>query len=271
MKTCIIKLSGKISDDSTLLAQLAQGTKALLAAGICPVIVHGGGKQLTQLTERLGIVTQIVKGRRITCQDTLAAAQMAFLGLVQPRIVGALGRCGVVAVGLSGADGGTVIAIKRAVTSVDYGFVGDIIAVQTRLLDTLCAAGHVPVVGPLAVAPDGTLLNVNADTVAAELGLALKATTVVMVSDTPGVMADRAVPESVLSRLTLSEAEAMSVNGQAVDGMLPKLAAVSRALKGGIPMVRVVGPEALERLHEVVTGGVGIGTVITRKVVEAVS
>ncbi|MEQ1505177.1 MAG: hypothetical protein ABMB14_23290 [Myxococcota bacterium] len=191
---------------------------------------------------------------------------------VVAAIVGAIARQGEVAVGLAGFDGATIVARRRpesVVTddagdrrSVDYGAVGDIVEVRRGVLDALLATGVIPVITPLAAGPDGTVLNVNADTVAAEVAVAIGAAKLVFVTRVAGILADEADPRSVLTRVTGAELDGLERSGAIRGGMRPKVAAIRRALAGGVARVHVVDGRRPGAVLEEVFTTEGAGTLI---------
>lgn len=259
----VLKISGKLSSEPLYLENLSQGVSELKQRGLAPVIVHGGGEQLTALERRLGHEPRFSQGRRVTSAATLQAAAMCFLGQIQPKIVQALASTGIPTVGLSGADGQILLAKKRPPQGgIDFGLVGDISMVQPKVIIDLCQAGFVPVLSPLAFDGCGQLLNINADTVAAELALALDAQALLLLSDNPGILADRHDRTSLLTTLSLSELKALEGSGQATDGMLPKLSAIARALQGKMNKVHIAGPSALASPWALLSHDSSFGTTV---------
>ena len=270
-KTFVVKFGGEIADDPERLASFCEELALCAQVGIRVVVVHGGGKQATELGARLGIDAAIVNGRRVTDERTLDVVKMVFAGKLNTEILGALRRAGVRAVGLSGVDGDLLRARRRPPQTlvdtatgeprtVDFGFVGDILDADPRVLETLAADGFVPVIASLAADDDGVVYNVNADTVAAAIATSLGAEKWIVATNVAGVLDGDG---NLLSRLTASDARALVETGVARGGMVPKLEAALSALDAGVGSVHLIDgtrPGAL--LDEVFTSG-GNGTMVT--------
>src|ERR1051325_778039 len=217
-KTFVVKLSGKVTEDQEQLNALAEEITLCNQVGIPVAVIHGGGKQLTTIAERLGITQRIVNGRRVTDAETLEVAKMVFAGQINTDIVSALRRAGADTVGLSGLDGNTIHARRREIQNVlnqetgqvemiDFGHVGDIVDINVRLLQLLLDHGYVPVMSSLGADEQGNVYNINADTIAAEIAVHLGAEKLVLLTDVDGVLLDRDDPSSRMSRLTVEETE----------------------------------------------------------------
>jgi acetylglutamate kinase len=251
-----------------------ESTRALLEqigilhqVGIRVVLVHGGGPQSTALAKRLGLATQMVEGRRVTDAQTLEVSTMVLNGEINTRIVAACRALGIPAIGLSGVDGGLIKAAKRPPVqvggqTVDYGFVGDILGLDTSILLKQLDNDLVPIVSPLSADDHGTLLNINADTVAAMIACELEAEKFVMATGTPGILESLEDPRSLISYVDRAGLRRLRDEGKISGGMLPKAAAIERALSGGVPRVHVISyaqPDSL--LLEVFTNE-GTGTLV---------
>src|SRR5215510_11245086 len=235
--------------------------------GIRVVLVHGGGPQSTALAERLGLSTQMIEGRRVTDAKTLEVSTMVLNGEINTRIVAVCRALGIPAIGLSGVDGGLIKATKRppvqvAGRTVDYGFVGDILGLDTSILVKQLDNDLVPIVSPLSADDHGTLLNINADTVAAMIACELKAEKFIMATGAPGILDSLDDPRSLISYVDRAGLRRLRDEGKLSGGMLPKAAAIERALSGGVPRVHVISyaqPDSL--LLEVFTNE-GTGTLV---------
>jgi len=269
-KTFVVKLSGEAIEEAERLALFLEQIEILHRLGIRVVLVHGGGPQTTALADRLGLATQKIDGRRVTDAATLEAAVMATAGKVNTVLLAACRRAGVAAVGLSGVDADLVEAQKRppvhsgkpVAEAVDFGFVGDVIAVTPRVVQKLLDDGYVPVIAPLAADASGAILNVNADTIAAEIAVALGAEKLLFAVAVPGILERAADPTSLVSLVDLAGLAGLEAHGAFTGGMLPKARAIVRALEGGVPRVHLVPfatPDAL--LAELFTNE-GIGTLV---------
>jgi len=267
-KTFVVKLGGEsLAEESVLLPFLEQ-VEVLGQLGIHVVLVHGGGPQTTALASRLGLETRMVDGRRVTDAATLEASVMALAGQANTRVLSAARAAGLAAVGLTGIDGNLLTARRRPPVAaasgevVDYGHVGDLASVDVRLLARLAEAGFVPVVASLAAAADGSPLNVNADTVAAALAVALGAEKLILATTAPGILERVDDPRSVVSFVDLAGLDELAAHGALSGGMLPKAAAIRRALEGGVPRVHVIPAGAPDALLAGVVTNEGIGTMV---------
>jgi acetylglutamate kinase len=267
-KVFVVKLSGEAIAEDGRLGHFLEQIEILHRLGIRVVLVHGGGPQTTALAGRLGLATRKVDGRRVTDAATLAAAVMATAGTVNTALLAACRRVGVSAVGLSGVDAGLVEARRRPPVAaaggaaVDFGFVGDVVNVQPRVVERLLADGYLPIVAPLAADADGEILNVNADTMAAELAVALGAEKLLFAVAVPGLLERVEDPTSLVSLTDLEGLAGLEARGAVTGGMLPKSRAIVRALGAGVPRVHLVPfatPDAL--LAELFTNE-GIGTLV---------
>ena len=266
-KVFVIKAGGDafLTQESTraLLEQIG----ILHQVGIRVVLVHGGGPQSTALAQRLGLSTQMVEGRRVTDAETLEVSTMVLNGEINTRIVAVCRALGIPAIGLSGVDGGLIKATKRppvqvAGQTVDYGFVGDILGLDTSILLKQLDNDLVPIVSPLSADDHGTLLNINADTVAAMIACELKAEKFVMATGTPGILDRLEDPRSLISYIDRAGLRRLREEGKISGGMLPKAAAIERALSGGVPRVHVISYAQADSLLLEVFTNEGTGTLV---------
>jgi len=272
-KIFVVKFSGKVTENRENLASLAEELALLHQVGIKICVVHGGGKQLSELAEKLGVAQTVINGRRVTDDDTLELAKMVFAGKINIDILAALRNCGTEAVGLSGIDGNIVHAVRRPPKeilnratgeneTIDFGNVGDVLEINARLLQLLLDANYLPVVSSLGADDDGKVFNINADTIAAEIAARLKAEKLILLSDVNGIYLDAGDETTKLSRITASEAEAMIASGKATGGMIPKLQSLVKILEQGVKSAHVIGgAERNALLSEVFTHG-GTGTML---------
>ena len=272
-KTFVVKLSGKATEDRANLMSLAEELALLHQVGIRVCVVHGGGKQLSDLAKQLGVEQTIINGRRVTDDATLEMAKMIFAGKINTEILAALRQRGVEAVGLSGVDGQIVHAERRPVSeilnretgersSVDFGHVGDILSINTRLLCVLLDQGYLPVVSSLGADAEGMIFNINADTIAAEIAVRLEAEKLILLSDVDGIYLRAGVEDTKLSRLTSAEAEALIEQGAATGGMIPKLQSITALLRRGVQSAHIInGTKRNALLSEIFTDQ-GTGTMI---------
>ena len=235
--------------------------------------MHGGGKQLSELANKLGVAQTIIDGRRVTDDATLEMAKMIFAGKINTDILAALRQRGVEAVGLSGVDGNIVHAERRppkeidnretgAREQVDFGNVGDVVEINARLLTVLLEHGYLPVISSLGADAEGAVFNINADTIAAEIAVQLKAEKLILLSDVDGLYLREGEPKTKLSRLTASEAEELIRAGTATGGMIPKLQSVAELLRRGVHSAHIIsGNNRNALLSEIFTDS-GTGTMI---------
>jgi len=262
----VVKYGGNAMVDDTLKAAFAQDIVFLRYAGLRPVVVHGGGPQIAAMLDRVGLVTEFKAGLRVTTPEVMEVVRMVLTGQVGRELVGLLNQHGPLAVGLSGEDAALFGARKRAAVvdglPVDLGLVGDVESVNPSAVMDILDAGRIPVVS--TVAPDldveGQVLNVNADSAASALAVALKAEKLVVLTDVEGVYGNWPDKDSLISRLTLSAAADLLTRVSA--GMVPKLEACVRAVTEGVPQAHVIdGRQPHSLLLEVFTSE-GIGTMI---------
>jgi acetylglutamate kinase len=272
-KTFVLKISGKVTENRENLASLAEEIALLHQVGIRVTLVHGGGAQATQLSERLGLETKLVNGRRVTDDETLEVVKMVFAGKISVEILSALRATGVHAVGVSGIDGNVVLARKRAKKAmvnretgkremVDFGNVGDVVDVDPRLLTTLLDAGYLPIVSPLAADEEGNVYNVNADAIASAIAVELAAEKLILLSDVPGVLAKPGDPASRISRLSSAEAKKLAKSPAVSGGMVAKLEEVARVVEAGVAAVHIVNGNQRNALLSEIFGDKGIGTMV---------
>jgi acetylglutamate kinase len=272
-KTFVVKFSGKVTESKENLASLAEELALLHQVGIRVCVIHGGGKQLTELAKKLGIVQTVIEGRRVTDDDTLELAKMIFRGKINTEILAALRRRGIEAVGLSGIDGGVVKAVRRPpkeilnketgeTETIDFGHVGDIVEVDSRLIHLLLENDYLPVISSLGADDDGRIYNINADTIASEIAARLKAEKLILLSDVNGIYLNELDENTKLSRLTASDAQHLIDSGRATGGMIPKLESLIDLLGRGVRSAHIIsGTNRNALLSEVFTDE-GTGTMV---------
>ncbi len=274
-RTFVVKLSGKVTEEAENLSSLAEELALLHQVGIHLCVIHGGGKQLTELARQLGVEQKIINGRRITDDSTLDMAKMIFAGKINTEILAALRRRGIEAVGLSGVDAGIVHAEQRlskeilnretgAREQVDWGHVGDVVAINDRLLRVLLEHNYLPVVSSLGADDAGRVFNINADTIAAEIAAHLGAEKLILMTDTDGVYTDASDANSKLSRLTADELDELVRSGKATGGMIPKLQSLISILERGVGSAHVINGTRRNALLSEVFTDEGTGTMIVR-------
>jgi acetylglutamate kinase len=260
----VVKYGGNAMTDETLREAFAEDVVFLRYAGIRVVVVHGGGPQITAHLDRLGIEPSFAGGLRVTTPETMEVVRMVLVGQVQREIVGLLNAHGPFAVGLSGEDGRLMIATRRPGVvdgqEVDIGLVGDVVDVDAGLLEGLLADGRIPVVASVCRGASGEVYNVNADTAAAAVAVALGAEKIVVLTDVEGLYADWPASSEVISVLGADELAALLP--ALSEGMIPKMEACLRAVRGGVRAAHVLDgrvPHAL--LLEILTDS-GVGTMV---------
>ncbi len=253
----VIKIGGALLEDPALVERWADCVSQLAASGHEVTAVHGGGAALTRTLERMGKKSQFVNGLRVTDSETRDAALMVLAGLTNKKLVASLGKRGTRAVGLCGADGLSFRARKRATTNGDLGFVGDISSVDFRWLAGVRALPAIPVIASIALGEDGEFYNVNADEMASACATACGAALLAFITDVPGVWnSDR----QVIPRLTSAEVVELTQSGAIKGGMLPKLEACQRALRGGVRSVYILPGSALDELSRLGHVDISAGT-----------
>ncbi len=257
----VIKYGGAAMVDDQLAQSVMQDVVLMHCVGIQPVVVHGGGPEVSEAMKRLGKQPTFVQGLRVTDAETMEIVEMVLTGKTNRRLVAAIHQQGGQAVGVSGKDGNLLMAHKLE-GEPDLGFVGEVEQVNPAVLHALLQAGYIPVVSPIGVGRDGASYNLNADHVAGVLAAALGATKLLLLTDVPGVLSDPENPDSLISELSREQVQRMLEAGRISGGMIPKLQACLVALEGGVPRAHILDgriPHAL--LIEVFTDA-GIGTMV---------
>jgi acetylglutamate kinase len=267
-KVFVIKAGGEVFAEPALTAALVEQVGILHQVGIRTVLIHGGGPQSTKLASDLGLDTQFVDGRRVTDSESLNVAAMILNGQINTRILAACRDLQIPAVGISGVDAGLIRAHKRppvessAGESIDYGYVGDIDAVEADILRKQLDNGLMPVVSPLSCDESGTLLNINADTVAAAIAAELDAEKLILVTGATGILEDVNDPGSLISYIDRKHLKSLRERGSLADGMLPKAAAIDDAIKNGVSRVHVISHKLPDSILLEVFTNEGTGTLV---------
>jgi acetylglutamate kinase len=263
-KVVVVKYGGNAMTSPQLQRSFAEDIVFLRLAGLRPVVVHGGGPQITAHLDRLGIASEFRGGLRVTTPEAMDVVRMVLTGQVNPDVVNLINDHGSYAVGLSGEDGGLLTAERRGTVIdgelVDLGQVGDVIAVDPSTVAALLDAGRIPVIATVARGRDGLSYNVNADTAAAAVAVALAAEKLIVLTDVEGLYTDWPASSEIVSQIDADELSALLPTLEA--GMIPKMEACLRAVEGGVPRAHVLDgrvPHSL--LLEVFTSD-GIGTMV---------
>ncbi len=267
----VLKVGGHAMVDPRLMEDIVQDVVLLRYVGIHPIIVHGGGPEITEKMEVMGKKSEFVAGLRITDDETMEIARMVLVGNINTRIVSAIGTYGGKGLGLSGKDGRLIMAKKKALQrvtvegrehDVDLGWVGDVEVINPEILVIAAGKGYIPVVAPIAMDEQGNSLNINADTVAGDIAAAMKAKKLILMTDVPGVLRDPAKESTRISRIQLEHIEDMIGDGTIAGGMIPKVLSAAGAVEKGVDKVHIIdGSKSHSILLELFTDQ-GIGTMI---------
>ncbi|MBK5223405.1 MAG: acetylglutamate kinase [Acidimicrobiia bacterium] len=261
-KVVVVKYGGNAMVDPALARSFAEDIVLMHSVGMKPVVVHGGGPQIGQLMDRLGKVTEFRDGLRVTDAETLDIARMVLVGKVGREIVSSLNVHGPLAVGLSGEDAGLIVASAR---NPELGFVGDVQAVNPAILHRLLSEGLVPVISTIGADMAGQAYNINADTVAGAIAVAIGAEKIVYLTDIEGLRAEVDDPESLIRRTTTADLQRLLDDGTLTGGMIPKVAACIHAADHGVDTAHMIdGRVAHVLLLEIFTDR-GIGTMVTKE------
>jgi acetylglutamate kinase len=271
-RTMVIKLGGHAMVDQNILESAIKDAVLLQIVGIRVVLVHGGGPEITEKMKAMGKEPRFVAGLRITDEETLEIAQMVLVGKINSNIISLIAKCGGKGVGLSGNDGNLIIARKMEPQrvhvagkeqEVDLGHVGEIEEINPAVLNTLLNAGYIPVISPIAIDRSGQSLNINADTAAGEISIALGAYKLINMTDVDGIM--DAGRTKVFRRLTLSEAKNLIEAGAVSEGMIPKVSSLVRAVSQGVAFGHVINGNIDHNLLLEMFTDEGVGTMISAR------
>jgi acetylglutamate kinase len=268
-KTMVIKLGGHAMVDPGILENAIRNAVLLQYVGIRVVLVHGGGPEISAKMKALGKESKFVGGLRVTDQETLEIAQMVLVGKINSGIVSLIAKCGARGIGLSGNDGNMIIArkmepqrisIQGKMQEVDLGHVGEIEEIDPSVLNILLDSNYIPVIAPIAIDRSGQSLNINADTAAGDIAIALGAYKLITMTDVDGIM--DAGRTKVYRRLTASEAEEMLGSGAISEGMIPKMASILKAVQSGVSFAHVINGNVGHNLLLELFTDEGIGTML---------
>jgi acetylglutamate kinase len=269
-KTIVIKYGGHAMADDALKESFALDVIMLKSLGIKPVIVHGGGPQINQTLKRYGIVSQFVKGMRVTDADTMSVVEMVLVGQVNKEVVGYLNQHGGRAVGLSGKDGNLLLSkkllqeVKRddgTVEQVDIGLVGDVVKVNIDLIRTLEQGHFLPVIAPVGVGVEGECYNINADVVAGRVAAALNAEKLILLTDTAGVLDGSG---ALIPSISVGEMHRLIEEEAITGGMIPKVVCCAEALRDGVKKAHIIDGRMRHAVLLEIFTDVGVGTEIEK-------
>jgi acetylglutamate kinase len=267
-KVFVLKVGGEVFADPVQTKALMEQVGILHQVGIRVVLIHGGGPQSTKLATALGLDTTFIDGRRVTDGDSLDVATMVLNGQINTRILATCRDLQIPAVGISGLDAGLIQAHRRPPVErdgeapLDYGFVGDIDAVNADILSKQLDNGLMPVVSPLSCDDSGTVLNINADTVAAAIAAELNAEKLILATGAAGILEDVNDPLSLISYIDRAALEKLKASGKIADGMLPKAAAIEAAIANGVSRVHIISYKLPDSLLLEVFTNEGTGTLV---------
>jgi acetylglutamate kinase len=259
-RVVVVKYGGNAMVDPELATSFAQDVVLMHSVGLRPVVVHGGGPQISALMERLGMVPEFRDGQRVTDAETVDIARMVLVGKVNRDIVGAINVHGPIAVGVSGEDAGLILATAR---NPELGFVGDVEDVNPSILRRLLAEDLIPVVSTIGADATGQAYNINADAVAGAVAEALGAEKLIYLTDVEGLLADRDDPSSLISHIEAKDLAALVDDGTLAGGMIPKIAACLHAVHGGVGSAHLLDGRLPHVVLLELFSDEGIGTMIT--------
>jgi acetylglutamate kinase len=268
--TIVIKYGGHAMADDRLKESFAQDIVLLKYIGLNPVIVHGGGPQINETLKKYGIVSEFVRGMRVTDAPTMAVVEMVLVGQVNKEVVGLINRHGGRAVGLCGKDGELLVAQKLiqemrredgTIESLDLGFVGDVVSVNRELIETLERARFIPVIAPVGVGLDGQSYNINADVVAGRVAAALGAEKLILLTDVQGV---KNKDGQLLTSIPVAQMQELINDGTIAGGMIPKVECCAEALAGGVKKAHIIDGRVEHAVLLEIFTDTGIGTEIVK-------
>lgn len=259
-KTVVIKLGGRAMEDVKIKEGITEDIVLMRYVGIKPVVIHGGGRVISEMMQKLDIKPQFVDGNRVTDESTMEIVEMVLAGKINKEIVALINKHGGRAVGIGGKDGGLVLA--RKIEEERLGLVGEVESINPGVLEVLEEAGFIPVIAPVGVSKEGFSLNINADVIAAEIAGALKAEKLIFLTDVEGILENPSNPESLIPTITVREIETLLQEKKIQKGMMAKVRGCKNALDKGVKKVHIIsGKTSHSLLLEIFTDR-GIGTQI---------
>ncbi len=270
-KTFVVKYGGNAMMDEELKTSFAQDVVLLKYVGINPVVVHGGGPQIDEMLKKLGAPSQFVRGMRVTDQQTMDIVEMVLVGKINKEIVTMINRHGGMAVGLSGKDGGLILARKMNVTVssngespeiIDIGLVGEIVGIDPTVINSLGENKFIPVIAPVGVGSNGETYNINADLVAGQVAEALRAEKLILLTDVEAVKDKNG---KLMSTLKTNQARKLIEEGVVAEGMIPKVECCIEALKGGVGKTHIIDGRVKHAILLEIFTKEGVGTEVVRK------
>jgi acetylglutamate kinase len=271
-KIIVIKYGGNAMLNEQLKEMVLSDIVLMKYVGINPVIVHGGGPEITELSKKLGLKSKFVGGLRVTDKETMEIVKMVLAGKLNKEIVGIIQRLGGKSCGISGVDGflfyttkklGNILNSNGSLEKVDIGYVGEIKKVNTELILLLIKEGYIPVVAPIGIGDDGEIYNINGDTASGELAISLKAEKLILLTDVEGVLENKEDKNSLISILKIEDAQKLIEKGIVDGGMIPKIECCISAVKGGVNSAHIIDGRVPHSLLLEMFTDEGIGTMIT--------
>lgn len=263
-KVIVVKYGGSAMIDEELKKNVIEDVALLKLVGFKPIIVHGGGKEISRWVDKVGMDTQFINGLRVTDADTMELAEMV-LAKVNKELVAKIQTLGVKAAGISGKDGGLLTTKKKCPDGKDIGFVGEVTKVDVKIIEDLMENDFLPIIFPIGMDENGVSYNINADDAASAIATALKAEKLAFLSDVEGVRKDPEDPESVISELYISEADELIKDGIISGGMLPKIENCIDAINKGVSRVHIMDGRIPHSLLLEFFTNKGIGTAILKE------
>lgn len=272
-KKIMIKYGGHAMIDEDAMASTARDTVLLKYVGMEPLVVHGGGPEISRSMDKLGKEPKFIKGLRVTDEETMEIIKMVLVGKISTNIVSQICYHDGKGIGVSGKDSQLIHARKKPLhkiknsqtgieEEIDLGLVGEITCINNELLEMFTSNNYIPVISPIGIADDGTTLNLNADTVAGELASNINAEKLIILTDVPGVLKDPEDPDSLIHKIRIDEVPDLIANGTITGGMIPKIETCVKAIKGGVKSAHIIDGRLKHSLLLEVFTPEGIGTMI---------
>ena len=268
-KVVVVKIGGSMMENDGLMQSVLDDIILMKYVGIKVVLVHGGGKQITELMLQKNIKVEFIDGLRITDKAAIEAVKMVLIGSINTKIVSFLNKHGKIATGVSGNDGCFMNCVKKYYKKdgkeIDLGFVGDIVSIDSGFIEDILSSGYIPVIASLGADNEGNIYNINADTCASKIAVAIKALKMILLTDVDGITVNGSIAaqKKLISRLSSEKCYQMIENGKIISGMIPKVKACIDSIKGGVTRTHILnGTTQHSILIEVFTDK-GIGTMIT--------
>jgi acetylglutamate kinase len=263
-KVAVIKFGGNAMKDPLIKKMVAQDIVLMKYVGLNPVVVHGGGPEITKFLKDLNVETNFVNGLRVTDGKTMEIVEMVLVGKVNKDITSLINKMGGNAVGLSGKDS-NLLEAKKDLSNGDLGFVGEVVNVNKDILNILINKGYIPVIAPCAIGLDGNTYNVNADLAASKIAAALNAEKFILLTDVEGILKDTENKDSVISRMNLNQAKDFLNSKYVTEGMVPKLQCCIEAVESGVKRVHIIDGRISHSLLLEIYTNKGVGTMIAKE------